>query len=167
LDNLEGKDFVIELRSAEGHYERLPDLAAELVRMNVDVIVTASSPAIRPAQQATTTIPIVMGYSTDPVHNGFVAGFAHPGSNTTGLAASVVVLLAGSTSTATRVAAGTISRRSCNRFVTSSIWRIFVPVRLPPGRARLATRPSLTGSSAETKTIGIVVVAAFAANTAG
>jgi putative ABC transport system substrate-binding protein len=70
LGYLEGKDFVVEWRSAEGHYERLPDFAAELVRMKVDVIVTGSSPAVRPAQQATTTIPIVMGYSTDPVRNG-------------------------------------------------------------------------------------------------
>jgi putative tryptophan/tyrosine transport system substrate-binding protein len=85
---LEGKDFVVEWRSAEGHYERLPDLAAELVRMKVDVIVTGSSPAVRPAQRATTTIPIVMGYSTDPVGNGFVASLAHPGGNTTGLAGS-------------------------------------------------------------------------------
>jgi putative tryptophan/tyrosine transport system substrate-binding protein len=88
LGYLEGKDFIIEWRFAEGHYERLPDLAAELVRTNVDVIVTGSSPAVRPAQQATATIPIVMGYSTDPVRNGFVASFAHPGGNTTGLAAS-------------------------------------------------------------------------------
>jgi putative ABC transport system substrate-binding protein len=88
LGYLEGKDFVVEWRSAEGHYERLPDLAAELVRMNVDVIVTGSSPAVRPAQQATATIPIVMGYSTDPVRSGFVASLAHPGGNTTGLAGS-------------------------------------------------------------------------------
>ena len=88
LGYLEGKDFVVEWRSAEGHYERLPDLAAELVRMKVDVIVTGSSPAVRPAQQATTTIPVVMGYSTDPVRNGFVASLAHPGGNTTGLAGS-------------------------------------------------------------------------------
>jgi putative ABC transport system substrate-binding protein len=88
LGYLEGKDFVVEWRSAEGHYERLPDLAAELVRMNVDVIVTGSSPAVRPAQQATATIPIVMGYATDPVGSGFVASFAHPGGNTTGLTGS-------------------------------------------------------------------------------
>jgi putative ABC transport system substrate-binding protein len=85
---LEGKDFVVEWRSAEGHYERLPDFAAELVRMKVDVFVTGSSPAVRPAQQATTTIPIVMGYSTNLVRNGFVASLAHPGGNTTGLAGS-------------------------------------------------------------------------------
>jgi putative ABC transport system substrate-binding protein len=88
LGYLEGKDFVVEWRSAEGRYERLPDLAAELVRINVDVIVTGSSPAIRPAQQATSTIPIVMGYCTDPVLSGFVTSLAHPGGNTTGLASS-------------------------------------------------------------------------------
>jgi putative ABC transport system substrate-binding protein len=88
LGYLEGRDFVIEWRSAESQYERLPDLAAELVRLKVDVIVLGSTPAIRPTQQATNTIPIVMGYSTDPVGNGFVASFAHPGGNTTGLAGS-------------------------------------------------------------------------------
>jgi ABC-type uncharacterized transport system substrate-binding protein len=88
LGYLEGKDFVIEWRSAEGQYARLPDLAAELVRLQVDVIVLGSPPTIRPVQQATRTIPIVMGYSTDPVGNGLVASLAHPGGNTTGLAGS-------------------------------------------------------------------------------
>jgi putative ABC transport system substrate-binding protein len=82
LGYLEGRDFVIEWRSAEGQYKRLANLAAELVRLKVDVIVTASALAVRPAQQATTTIPIVMCYSTDPVGNGFVASLARPGGNT-------------------------------------------------------------------------------------
>jgi putative tryptophan/tyrosine transport system substrate-binding protein len=88
LGYLEGRDFVIEWRSAEGQYERLPDLAADLVRLKVDVIVLGSPPAVRPTQQATTTIPIVMGYSVDPVGNGLVASLAHPGGNTTGLTGS-------------------------------------------------------------------------------
>ena len=88
LGYLEGKDFVVEWRSAAGQYERLADLAAELARLKVDVIVTGSAAAVRPAQQATTTIPIVMAYSTDPVGNGFVASLARPGGNTTGLAGS-------------------------------------------------------------------------------
>jgi putative tryptophan/tyrosine transport system substrate-binding protein len=88
LGYLEGKDFVIEWRSAEGQYARLPDLAAELVRLQVDVIVLGSPPTIHPVQQATRTIPIVMGYSTDPVGNGYVASLARPGGNTTGLAGS-------------------------------------------------------------------------------
>jgi putative ABC transport system substrate-binding protein len=88
LGYVEGKDFVVEWRSAEGRYERLPDVAAELVRLKVDIIVTGLSPSIRPLQQATSTIPIVMAYATDPVGNGFVASLAHPGGNTTGLAGS-------------------------------------------------------------------------------
>jgi putative tryptophan/tyrosine transport system substrate-binding protein len=88
LGYTEGKDFVIDWRSAEGRYERLPDLAAELVRLKVDVIVVGSAPGVRSAQQATNTIPIVMSYSVDPVGNGFVASLARPGGNTTGLAAS-------------------------------------------------------------------------------
>ena len=75
-----------------------------------------------------------------------------------------IVALAGLTSTATRVAAGTSSRRSSSRFATNSSLKKLMPVRLPPGRARLATRPSLTGSSATVKTMGIVVVAALAAS---
>ena len=88
LGYLEGRDFVVEWRSAEGQFERLSHLAAELVRLKVDVIVTGSALAVRPAQQATTTVPIVMCYSTDPVGNGFVASLARPGGNTTGLASS-------------------------------------------------------------------------------
>ena len=88
LGYVEGRDFVIELRSAEGQYERLADLAAELARLKVDVIVVGASVAVRPTQQATTTIPVVMCYSVNPVGNGFVASLAHPGGNTTGLAGS-------------------------------------------------------------------------------
>jgi putative tryptophan/tyrosine transport system substrate-binding protein len=88
LGYVEGKDFVIEWRSAEGRYERLPEIVAELVRLNVDIIVTGLTAAIRPLQQATSTIPIVMAYSVDPVGNGFVASLARPGGNITGLTGS-------------------------------------------------------------------------------
>ena len=88
LGYVENKDFVIEWRSANGQYERFPELARELIRLKVDVIVTAAGAAIRTLQDATTTIPIVWVYSTDPVGNGFVASLAHPGGNITGLAAS-------------------------------------------------------------------------------
>ena len=84
----EHKDFVTKLRTAEGHYERLPDLARELVEQKVDILLTGLAAAIRYLQRATTTIPIVMVYSTDPVKNGFVASLAHPGGNITGLAGS-------------------------------------------------------------------------------
>jgi putative ABC transport system substrate-binding protein len=86
LGYVEGKDIVIEWRSAEGKFDRLPALAAELVRLKVDVIVTAGPTVTRPVKEATSTIPIVMASDTDPVGNGFVASLARPGGNITGLA---------------------------------------------------------------------------------
>jgi putative ABC transport system substrate-binding protein len=73
LGLVEGKNISIEYRGAEGKYERLPGLAAELVQMKVDVIVAIAAPATRAAQQATTTIPIVMVGASDPVGSGLVA----------------------------------------------------------------------------------------------
>lgn len=84
----EGKDFVIEWRSAQGHYEQFPVAARELIRQNVDVIVLSTSAAVRPVQQVTGSVPIVMAYSTDPVGTGFVDSLSHPGGNITGLAGS-------------------------------------------------------------------------------
>jgi putative ABC transport system substrate-binding protein len=86
LGYVEGKDIVIEWRSAEGKFDRLPALAAELVRLKVEVIVTAGPTVTRPVKEATSTIPIVMASDTDPVGNGFVASLARPGGNITGLA---------------------------------------------------------------------------------
>jgi putative ABC transport system substrate-binding protein len=84
---VEGRNTVIEWRFAEGRIERLPDLAAELVRLKVDLIVTtAGGPAARAAKQATTTIPIVAVAISDPVGQGLVASLARPGGNVTGLA---------------------------------------------------------------------------------
>jgi putative ABC transport system substrate-binding protein len=85
LGYVEGKNIVIEYRWAEGKFDRLPDLAAELVRLKVDVVVTAGSAATRPAKGATVTIPIVMAQDNDPVGDGFVASLARPGGNITGL----------------------------------------------------------------------------------
>ena len=86
LGYVEGKHIVIEFRSAEEKPDRLPALAAELVRLKVDLIVTAGSPVTRVAKEATSTIPIVMGLDPDPVGNGFVVSLARPGGNITGLA---------------------------------------------------------------------------------
>lgn len=85
LGYVEGKDLAIEWRFADGKLERLPGLAAELVQLKMDVIVAAGSPAIGAAQQATTTIPIVMATTGDPVGSGFVKSLARPGGNITGL----------------------------------------------------------------------------------
>src|SRR5262249_32471691 len=85
LGYAEGKDFVIEYRYADGKLDRLNELAAELVRLKVDVIVTPGPTPTRAAKAATTTIPIVMTQDPDPVGNGFVASLARPGGNITGL----------------------------------------------------------------------------------
>ena len=82
---IEGKNVAFERRYAENRLERLPEFAAELVRLNVDVILTTGTPGIRAAKNATTTIPIVMVTSGDPVGFGFVASLARPGGNITGL----------------------------------------------------------------------------------
>src|SRR5262249_21647009 len=74
--------------SVEGQYERVPEIAAEFVRLNVDLIVTALSAALPSLKRSVTTIPIVMAPSTDPVGSGLVASLVHPGGNMTGLASS-------------------------------------------------------------------------------
>jgi putative tryptophan/tyrosine transport system substrate-binding protein len=84
LGYAEGKNIFIEYRYAEGKLDRLPALAAELVRLKLDLIVTGSPQATRSAKQATSTIPIVMAFD-DPVGSGFVASLARPGGNITGL----------------------------------------------------------------------------------
>jgi putative tryptophan/tyrosine transport system substrate-binding protein len=85
LGYIEGKNIVIEWRFADGKSERVSALAAELVRLKVDVIVSTGPGAIRPAKEATVRIPIVMGFDNDPLGNGFVASLARPGGNITGL----------------------------------------------------------------------------------
>jgi ABC-type uncharacterized transport system substrate-binding protein len=85
LGYTEGDDIVIEYRHAEGRPERLPDLAAELVRMKVDVIVAETTPASLAAKRATTTIPIVMTIVGNPVEAGLIASLGRPGGNITGL----------------------------------------------------------------------------------
>jgi ABC-type uncharacterized transport system substrate-binding protein len=81
----EGKTIVIEYRSAEGKFDRLPALMNEIVRLKVDIIVSHGPGTTRVAKQATSTIPIVMAQDTDPIGNGFVASLARPGGNITGL----------------------------------------------------------------------------------
>jgi putative ABC transport system substrate-binding protein len=81
---VEGQNIAIEVRFAEGKTDQLPTLAAELVRLKVDLIVTSSTPAALAAKQATMTIPIVIGFAADPVGSGIVASLARPGGNITG-----------------------------------------------------------------------------------
>src|ERR671922_2588247 len=85
LGYVEGKNIVIERRHGDGKSDHLPALAAELVSLKVDVIVTSGPTATRPAKEATSTIPIVMTFDDDPIGSGFVASLARPGGNITGL----------------------------------------------------------------------------------
>ena len=87
LGYVEGRNVVFERRYADGHMERLPELAAELVRLQVEVIVTGSSIHVAAARQATKTIPIVMVFTADPVQAGFITSLTKPGGNVTGLSA--------------------------------------------------------------------------------
>ena len=80
-----GKNLLIEYRSTEGNFDRLPALAAELLRLNVDAIVSGINPMIDAAMQATSTVPIVMMFANDPVGARLIASLAHPGGNVTGL----------------------------------------------------------------------------------
>ena len=85
LGYVEGKNIIIEWRSADGNEDRLPALAAELVQLKVDIIVTGGAAVTRPVKAETSTIPIVMTQDRDPVSSGFVASLARPGGNITGL----------------------------------------------------------------------------------
>src|SRR5438105_3870550 len=87
LGYVEGKNIVIEWRSAEGKLDRLSELAAELVRLKVDVIVTGGPLPTRAAKEATVTLPIIMAFNNDPVGLGFIRSLARPGGNITGLSA--------------------------------------------------------------------------------
>jgi len=107
----EGKNIVIEYRWAESRYDRLPDLAAELVKLRIDVLVAHSTPSVRAAKQATSTIPIGMAIVGDPIAAGLVESLSRPGGNLTGLtfffaeiAAKRVELIKEAIPTLTRVA---------------------------------------------------------------
>jgi putative tryptophan/tyrosine transport system substrate-binding protein len=111
LGYIEGQNLVIETRSANNRPERLPVLAAELVRLKVDIIVTGGDGEVRAARQATMTIPIVMAPGGDPVRAGFVASLSRPGGNVTGLSwvspelsAKLLELLKGAVPNVSRVA---------------------------------------------------------------
>ena len=140
---VEGKDFSMEWRFAEGRFELLPDLAAELVRQNVDVIVLGTGMAVPAARGATKTIPIVMASAIDPVGRGFVASLAHPGGNITGLASSLqdtaskqVALLTMALPDLTRIGAvvhpdsGSVLVLDAARSAAKNAGREFVPVEI-------------------------------------
>jgi putative ABC transport system substrate-binding protein len=110
LGYVEGQSFVIHYRSAAGRFERVPDLAKELVGLNVDVIVTRGEPAVIAAKRATSTIPIVMASSGHPVISGVVASLARPGGNITGFYVMAPPELGGERLRLLREAAPALSR---------------------------------------------------------
>jgi putative tryptophan/tyrosine transport system substrate-binding protein len=89
---IEGKNITLQYRFAEQKIERLPELAAELVRRNVDLIVVSAGPAALAVKSATTTIPVVMTSAADPIGEGIIASLARPGGNVTGLSSLAVEL---------------------------------------------------------------------------
>jgi ABC-type uncharacterized transport system substrate-binding protein len=94
LGYVEGQNLILDYSSADGSPERFPELAAELLRLNVDLIVTRGTPAVMAAKNATGTVPVVMAASGEPVGTGVVAGLARPGGNVTGLSALTSELVA-------------------------------------------------------------------------
>ena len=132
LGYVEGQTILLEERWTGGKLDRLAPLAAELIRLNVDILVTTTTPAARAAQQATRTIPIVMTIVSDPVESGLVASLARPGANITGLS---------------NMHPGSVgSAWSCSRRLSprSSGWPLsrIPPIQLPhPCCARLRPRP--------------------------
>jgi putative ABC transport system substrate-binding protein len=144
LGYIEGQNVVLETRYADGNPDGLPGLAAELVRLNVDVIVASPTEAVRAAQKATQTIPIVMAFSGDPVGSGFVAGLARPGGNITGLSASVAEIA----TKRVELLKAIVPRLSHVAHLTS----------------RNAPRPTLAETEAAGRTLGVRVVTMFVRN---
>jgi putative ABC transport system substrate-binding protein len=128
LGYIEGRNIELVYRYAEGDYARLPVLAAELVRLKVDVILGAGAPSVSAAQKATTTIPIVIGTAGDPVGTGFAKSLARPGGNITGLSdmssdlgSKLLDLLAGAVPGLSRVAVLTNPGNSSHGTILVSI----------------------------------------------
>jgi len=88
LGYVAGKNYIVDWRFADGRFLRILDLVSDFAKLNTDVIFLGSPAMVYPVRQATRTIPIVMGYSVDPVGNGFVSNLSHPGGNITGLASA-------------------------------------------------------------------------------
>ena len=110
LGYVEGSNLVLELRSAEGRYERFPEIVRELVSLNVDVIITITNAMTHAAKEATRTIPIVMGVTRDPVADGLVQSLGRPGANITGLTSDTGLEIVGKRMQLLKEIVPTISR---------------------------------------------------------
>jgi len=139
LGYVPGRNVVFEYRFADGKLERLPQLAQDLVRLKVDVIVTGSNPHVIAAKQATTTIPIVMVYVLDPVGAGLVANVSRPGGNVTGLSQDVSAEIPG-------------KRLALLKELVPKLSRVAVLVTQPPQAA------TFKAMEAPARTLGMTVV---------
>lgn len=154
----DGKNMALEYRYADGQYERLRELAQELVKSGVDVLVTGGTPATRAAQQTTTTIPIVMTGVGDPVDSGFVASLSRPGGNITGttnispeIGAKRLALLTAVVPKLTRVAVllnGNSSTRNAN---FNAVLIAAQPIGVQPIRLEARTKEDIDRAFAEMK----------------
>jgi putative ABC transport system substrate-binding protein len=145
LGYVEGQNISVDYRWAEGRPDRFPALAAELIQLKVDVIVTYSNAAVAALQQATRTIPIVVAVMGDPVASGFVASFARPGGNITGfsplteeLAGKWVELLKEVVPKVSRVAVLTVSQTPSHRTYWTEIQAAAKALRVTPQRIEVA-----------------------------
>jgi putative tryptophan/tyrosine transport system substrate-binding protein len=141
--HVESRNIVIEFRWAEGKYDRLNDLVAELIRLNVDVIVTHGTPGTRTAKQATTTIPIVMAISGDAIATGIVTSLARPEANLTGstfflpeLNAKRLELLKEACPQVARVAALSNPNNPVSKPIIPAMQAAAIPLRLEIDAAR-------------------------------
>ena len=172
LGYIEGQNAVIEARYADGQADRLPVLAAELVRGRVDVIVAWLTPAVRAAQQATATVPIVMAFAGDPIGERFIAELARPGGNITGISTAApeiarkrVELLKTVVPQLSRVAhiAGTTSAQAAVRETEAAGRVLGVPVKTLFVRDPVEL-PQMISGLKSSRTGGIVVSLAVQAH---
>jgi putative ABC transport system substrate-binding protein len=142
----EGRDITVEYRAADGRVERVPELVADLVQRNVEVIVSITNLTIMAVRKATSTIPIVSVAMFDPVHTGLIASFAHPGGNVTGLTFDVTPEEAGKRLELLREVVPALSR-------VAILWNPAVPGTAPywEEARRAAQRLGLTLYSAEVR----------------
>jgi putative tryptophan/tyrosine transport system substrate-binding protein len=154
----EGKNIVIHYRWADGRYDRLPELAMELVQLNVDVIVTHSTPGSRAAKQATSTIPIVAN-SGDPVEAGLVDSLARPGGNLTGttfffaeICAKRVELIKEAIPTLTRLAVLVNPANASHRIALSTMQRTARALEVELVPIEVKARDDIAGATATVTT---------------
>jgi putative tryptophan/tyrosine transport system substrate-binding protein len=168
LGYVEGKNLVIEWRATDGDYARLPDMAAELVRLKVDLIVAAGTVAINAARNVTTSIPIVMATAQDPISSGFVKSLAHPGGNITGLSnlasdliAKHLEMLIGIVPKLSRVAVLVNSANSAHATILKNVEAAAqkIGVRISPAQVQTPTDIEKAFSTMQRENAGALIVA--------